>query len=195
MFLPPRHKDLGVSAPIGHAVPTPIPALEGDNVNREDLAADRSAAAPAKAPNVLVVLLDDMGFGASSAFGGPCRMPVADELAAGGLRYSRFHTTALCSPTRTALLSGRNHHSVAMGTVTNLAVPGDGYDAYRSPSKATLARTLNLNGYATGAFGKMHQTPMRSFHPRVRSRTGPPTRDSSASTASSAERPTSSHRT
>lgn len=110
-------------------------------------------------------MLDDMGFGASSAFGGPCRMPTAERLAAGGLSYSRFHTTALCSPTRSALLTGRNHHSVAMGSVTNLAVDQPGYDAMRSASKATLARTLNLSGYATGAFGKMHQTPNAEVTP------------------------------
>jgi arylsulfatase A-like enzyme len=134
-------------------------------VNREELTVDPQCSAPDGAPNILVILLDDMGFGASSAFGGPCRMPTADRLAADGLRYSRFHTTALCSPTRSALLTGRNHHSVGMGTVTNLAVDEPGYDAMRSPSKATLARTLNLNGYATGAFGKMHQTPNAEVTP------------------------------
>ncbi|WP_211249153.1 arylsulfatase [Nocardioides aequoreus] len=134
--------------------------------SRHDLTASATpVTAPAGAPNVLVVLLDDMGFGASSAFGGPCRMPVAEQLAADGLRYTRFHTTALCSPTRSALLTGRNHHSVGMGTVTNLAVDAPGYDAMRSPSKATLARTLSLNGYATGAFGKMHQTPNAELTP------------------------------
>jgi arylsulfatase A-like enzyme len=134
-------------------------------LNREELTVGRHPAAPTGAPNVVVVLLDDMGFGASSAFGGPCRMPTAERLAENGLRYSRFHTTALCSPTRSALLTGRNHHSVGMGTVTNLAVDEPGYDAMRSPSKATLARTLSLNGYATGAFGKMHQTPNAEVTP------------------------------
>jgi Sulfatase len=78
---------------------------------------------PPGAPNVLVVLLDDVGFGASSAFGGPSSTPVAERLAAGGLRFTRFHTTALCSPTRAALLSGRNHHTVGMGGITEIA-PG-----------------------------------------------------------------------
>src|SRR6476660_6176171 len=73
---------------------------------------------PAGAPNVLIVLLDDVGFGASSAFGGPCQTPTADRLAQGGLKYTRFHTTALCSPSRAALLSGRNHHAVGMGGIT-----------------------------------------------------------------------------
>src|SRR5712691_11990504 len=82
--------------------------------------------APAKAPNVLIVLIDDMGFGQSSAFGGPINMPTVDRLANNGLRYNEFHTTALCSPTRTALLSGRNHHMNNMGSVadTGTAFPG-----------------------------------------------------------------------
>src|SRR5207244_1320664 len=81
---------------------------------------------PAKAPNVLVVLLDDVGFGASSAFGGPCETPTAERLAARGLKYNRFHTTALCSPTRAALLAGRNHHAVGMGGVTEIASSAPG---------------------------------------------------------------------
>ena len=76
---------------------------------------------PEGAPNVLVVLIDDVGFGASSAFGGPCSTPTAERLAAGGLRYNRFHTTALCAPTRAALLAGRNHHSLGMGSITETA--------------------------------------------------------------------------
>lgn len=82
---------------------------------------------PAGAPNVLVVLVDDAGFGATSAFGGPCRTPTLERLAAGGLRYSRFHTTAICSPTRQALLTGRNHHSVGMGMVADMATAAPGY--------------------------------------------------------------------
>jgi arylsulfatase A-like enzyme len=117
------------------------------------------ASAPDGAPNVLVILLDDMGFGASSAFGGPCRMPVAEQLAAGGLRYSRFHTTAMCSPTRAALMTGRNHHAVGMGTVVEISTGLPGYDATRPLSVGTLAQALSGNGYATGAFGKWHQTP------------------------------------
>jgi hypothetical protein len=78
---------------------------------------------PAGAPNVLVVLLDDVGFGASSAFGGPVHTPTAERLASAGLKYSRFHTTALCAPTRAALLSGRNHHSVGMGAITTARTP------------------------------------------------------------------------
>ena len=81
---------------------------------------------PEGAPNVLIILLDDVGFGAASTFGGPCRTPTADRLAAGGLRYNRFHTTALCAPTRAALLSGRNHHSVGMGSITETATSAPG---------------------------------------------------------------------
>ena len=114
---------------------------------------------PKGAPNVVVVVIDDMGFGAPSAFGGPCRMPTADRLAAAGLRYSRFHVTALCSPTRQALLTGRNHHSVGMGTIAEMATPQPGYTSVRPASAATIAQTLRANGYNTAAFGKMHQTP------------------------------------
>ena len=81
---------------------------------------------PADAPNVLIVLIDDVGFGASSAFGGPCHTPVAERLAAGGVKLNRFHTTALCSPTRQALLTGRNHHSVGMGAITEMATSAPG---------------------------------------------------------------------
>ncbi|WP_342661515.1 sulfatase-like hydrolase/transferase [Rhodococcus ruber] len=106
-----------------------------------------------------------MGFGASSAYGGPCRMPTAEKLAGGGLSYSRFHTTALCSPTRAALLSGRNHHTCGMGAIPELATPAPGYTARRPDEVATIARMLQLNGYATGAFGKMHQTPSAETSP------------------------------
>src|SRR5580698_3223454 len=84
---------------------------------------------PTGAPNVLIVLLDDVGFGASSAFGGPCQTPTAERLAAAGLKYNRFHTTALCSPSRAALLSGRNHHTVGMGGITEIATSTPGYNS------------------------------------------------------------------
>ena len=86
---------------------------------------------PEGAPNVLVILLDDVGFGASSAFGGPCSTPVAERLVAGGLRYNRFHTTALCAPSRAALLTGRNHHSVGMGSITETATSAPGNSSVR----------------------------------------------------------------
>jgi arylsulfatase A-like enzyme len=114
---------------------------------------------PAGAPNVLVILLDDVGFGASSAFGGPVNTPTAERLAAGGLKYARMHTTALCAPTRQALLTGRNHHSVGMGSITETATPAPGYNAIRPNSKAPLPEILKLNGYSTAQFGKCHEVP------------------------------------
>ncbi|OBF54764.1 arylsulfatase [Mycobacterium sp. 852002-50816_SCH5313054-b] len=114
---------------------------------------------PAGAPNVLIVLLDDVGFSASSAFGGPCHTPTAERLANGGLKLNRFHTTALCSPTRQALLTGRNHHSVGTGGVSELATSAPGYNSVRPKDKAPIAETLRLNGYSTAQFGKCHEVP------------------------------------
>jgi arylsulfatase A-like enzyme len=120
---------------------------------------------PAGAPNVLVVLIDDAGFGSSSAFGGPCQTPTFDRLAEGGLRYNRFHTTALCSPTRQALMTGRNHHAVGMGGVTEIATSAPGYNSLRPKSAAPLAETLKLNGYSTAQFGKCHEVPVWQTSP------------------------------
>jgi arylsulfatase A-like enzyme len=120
----------------------------------------RPLSAPSRAPNVVIVLIDDMGFGASSAYGGPCAMPVAERLAKNGLSYTRFHTTALCSPTRQALLTGRNHHSVNVAGISEIATSFPGYSSVRPDSAATIAQVLKLNGYNTAAFGKMHQTPV-----------------------------------
>jgi arylsulfatase A-like enzyme len=120
---------------------------------------------PDGAPNVLIILLDDVGFGASSAFGGPCHTPTAERLAADGLKFNRFHTTALCSPTRAALLSGRNHHSVGMGGITELATSAPGYNSIRPNTCAPLAETLKLNGYATAQFGKCHEVPVWETSP------------------------------
>jgi arylsulfatase A-like enzyme len=114
---------------------------------------------PEGAPNVVVILLDDIGFGAPSTFGGGVNMPVLDSLAKQGLRYTQFHTAALCSPTREALLTGHNHHSIGMGAITELATSAPGYNSIRPNQVATVAEILKLNGYNTAAFGKMHQTP------------------------------------
>lgn len=114
--------------------------------------------APEGAPNVLIVLVDDMGFGMPSAFGGPVRMPSAERLAKQGLRYNHFHTTALCSPTRTALLSGRNHHMNNMGSITETATGFPGNTGRRPNSIAPLAEMVRLNGYSTAFFGKNHET-------------------------------------
>jgi arylsulfatase len=120
---------------------------------------------PAGAPNVLIVLIDDVGFGASSAFGGPCHTPTAERLAGQGLKFSRFHTTALCSPTRAALLSGRNHHTVGMGGITEIATSAPGYNSIRPNTCAPLAETLKLNGYSTAQFGKCHEVPVWETSP------------------------------
>jgi arylsulfatase A-like enzyme len=120
---------------------------------------------PVGAPNVLIVLLDDVGFGASSAFGGPCNTPTAERLAANGLKYNRFHTTALCSPTRQALLTGRNHHSVGMGAITEMATSAPGNNSIRPKEKAPLPEILKLNGYSTAQFGKCHEVPFWEVSP------------------------------
>jgi arylsulfatase A-like enzyme len=120
---------------------------------------------PKGAPNVLIILIDDAGFGSSSAFGGPCQTPVAEKLAAGGLKFNRFHTTALCSPTRQALLTGRNHHSVGMGGITEIASGAPGYSSVLPNTCSPLANTLKLNGYATAQFGKCHEVPVWETSP------------------------------
>ncbi len=114
--------------------------------------------APKGAPNVVIVLIDDMGFGVPSSFGGPVSMPTLDKLAAGGLRYNNFHTTAVCSPTRAALKSGRNHHTVNMAFITEMATGFPGATGQVPDAAAPLAETLRLNGYSTAAFGKWHET-------------------------------------
>jgi arylsulfatase A-like enzyme len=120
---------------------------------------------PKGAPNVLIVLIDDAGFGSSSAFGGPCQTPAAAQLAAGGLKFNRFHTTALCSPTRQALLTGRNHHSCGMGGITEIATGAPGYCSVLPNTMAPLAKTLKLNGYNTAQFGKCHEVPVWQTSP------------------------------
>lgn len=120
---------------------------------------------PKGAPNVLVVLIDDVGFAASSAFGGVINTPTAERLAGGGLKYSRFHTTALCSPTRQALLTGRNHHSVNMGGICEIATSAPGYNSIRPKNKAPIAEILKQNGYSTAQFGKCHEVPVWETSP------------------------------
>ena len=116
--------------------------------------------APKGAPNVVIVLVDDMGFGHPSTFGGPIAMPTLDRLASSGLRYNNLHVTALCSPTRAALLTGRNHHTNNTGAVQDIATAFEGNTGVRPASVAPLAEMLRLNGYNTAAFGKWHLTPM-----------------------------------
>ena len=113
---------------------------------------------PPSAPNVVIVLIDDVGFGGPSTFGGPIRTPTMDKLAQGGLRFNNFHTTALCSPTRNALKTGRNHHTVNTGSIMETATAFPGNTGQNPNSVAPLAEMLRLNGYSTGAFGKWHET-------------------------------------
>jgi len=115
--------------------------------------------APEGAPNVIIVLLDDLGFGAAETFGGPLATPTLQRLAEGGLRYNNFHTTALCSPTRAALKSGRNHHTTRMGFITEMATAFTGSTGVIPNTVVPLAEMLRLNGYNTAAFGKWHETP------------------------------------
>ena len=114
---------------------------------------------PAGAPNVLLILLDDVGFGQFSVFGGGVPSPKMEKLAAQGLRYTRFHTTALCSPTRAALITGRDHHMAGTGVITELATGYDGYTGIIPKSAGTVAEILKQNGYATAWIGKNHNTP------------------------------------
>ena len=118
-----------------------------------------TAKPPKGAPNILLILLDDVGFGQASTFGGPVPTPNLDKLAKRGLRYNQFHTTALCSPTRAALLTGRNHHSVGTGVIVEFATGFDGYNSIIPKNAATIAEILRQNGYNTSAFGKWHNTP------------------------------------
>jgi len=140
-------------------IPEPKPATITELDARNAKAPPRfEVKAPAKAPNVIIILIDDMGFGQASAFGGPVNMPTLERMAKGGLSYNQFHTTALCSPTRAALLSGRNHHVNNMGSITETATAFPGNTGQRPNSVAPLAEMLRLNGFSTAAFGKSHET-------------------------------------
>jgi len=119
----------------------------------------KAVEAPKGAPNILLILTDDVGFGASSPFGGPIQTPTFQRVADAGLRYNAFHTTALCSPTRAALIAGRNHHSVASGSITEFATGYPGYNSLVPKSAGTVAQVLRDYGYGTSWFGKMHNVP------------------------------------
>ena len=114
---------------------------------------------PKGAPNVLLIMTDDVGFAAPSTFGGVIPTPALDRIANAGLRYTQFHSTALCSPTRAALITGRNHHAVGFGVVSEQATGFPGYDSFIGRESATIGRILKENGYATSWFGKNHNTP------------------------------------
>jgi arylsulfatase len=147
-------------------IPEPTPATYSELDARNVQPPPRfEIKAPEEAPNVLIILIDDMGFGIPSAFGGPAQMPTLDRLASGGLRYNQFHTTALCAPTRTALLSGRNHHMNNMGSITETATAFPGNTGQRPNNVAPLAEMLRLNGYSTAMFGKNHETAAWEISP------------------------------
>ena len=114
---------------------------------------------PEGAPNVLLIMTDDAGYGVAGTFGGVIPTPALDRIASIGLRYTQFHSTALCSPTRAALITGRNHHSVGFGNITELSTGYPGYDSIIGPEHATAGEILKENGYATSWFGKEHNTP------------------------------------
>ncbi len=139
-YAQPAQQSANVQAPRWHAFPQP-------------------KTAPAGAPNVLLIMTDDVGFGASSPFGGPIPTPTFAALASSGLRYVRFHTTAMCSPTRAALLTGRNHHAVGSGVISDMSTDEDGYTSVIPDSAATIGEVLLENGYATAWIGKNHNTP------------------------------------
>ncbi len=143
-------------------LPRATPPFEGDVqrlITESTPSRLRPHRAPDGAPHVLLVMLDDVGFGSFETFGGPVPAPGLDGIVKRGLRYNQFHTTALCSPTRAALLTGRNHHSVHMGGITEIANSFPAYDSAIPPEAATIAQVLRMSGYSTSCFGKWHLTP------------------------------------
>src|SRR5215470_7463094 len=144
------------------ALPRPEPPFKGKigrTVKSSVPDFPKGVEAPKGAPNILLILTDDVGFGASSTFGGPISTPTFDRVAKSGLRYTMFHTTALCSPTRAALITGRNHHSNASGVITEMATGFPGYNSLVPKSSGSVGEVLRENGYNTSWFGKMHNVP------------------------------------
>src|SRR5512143_2979566 len=146
----------------GDQLPPPPPQFGG--VIKEDAKDSKpwwppTVVPPKSAPNVLLIMTDDSGYGVPSTFGGVIPTPTLDRIAKTGLRYTQFHSTALCSPTRAALITGRNHHSVGFGNISEFATGYPGYDSVIGPENATVGRILSDNGYATSWFGKNHNTP------------------------------------
>ena len=152
----------------GKQLPKPDPEFKG-KIGETYKDSTPSFPQPLKAakgsPNVLLILLDDVGFGMCSTFGGPVPTPHMDKLAGNGLKYNRFHTTALCSPTRAALLTGRNHHSVSTGVIIEMGTGFPGYTGIIPKKTALVSQILRDNGYATGMFGKWHNTPEPAISP------------------------------
>src|SRR4051794_17050777 len=162
-----EEKDGSAAAAPAAGTPTVLPRPDfrfPGNVGRTYLDSDKPqfpqpVQAPKGAPNVVLILIDDAGFGQFNTFGGGVPSPTMDKLAAEGLRYNRFHTTALCSPTRAALITGRNHQSCAFGTIAETATGYDGYTCVLPRSCGTVGEVLRQNGYMTGWIGKNHNTP------------------------------------
>ncbi|NER20944.1 MAG: arylsulfatase [Symploca sp. SIO1C2] len=159
---------LGLLVPPAFAqeiLPQPDPEFKGDigvtyeTSGEPDISILKSPEAPDDAPNIILVILDDVGFSSSETFGGSITTPTLEQLADEGIIYNRFHTTALCSPTRAALLTGRNHHSVGTGVIQELATGYPGYKGLIPKSTATIAEVLQENGYSTAWFGKNHNVP------------------------------------
>jgi arylsulfatase A-like enzyme len=149
-------------------VALPPPPLPFGGVANETLQGSKTwwqptVAPPNGAPNVLLIMTDDQGYGVSSTFGGVIPTPALDRVANAGLRYTQFHSTALCSPTRAALITGRNHHEVGFGVISELSTGFPGYDSYIGPENATIGRVLKEHGFATSWFGKNHNTPGSQF--------------------------------
>ena len=150
------------AAPAQDVLPRPEPSFKGvigrkASESRPDF--PQAVTAPKDAPNVLLILTDDTGFGAASTFGGPIPTPNLERVHQNGLCYNGFHTTALCSPTRAALLTGRNHHSVGFGNISEFATGYPGYNSILPKSAGTIGNILVNNGYNTSWFGKMHNVP------------------------------------
>jgi len=152
----------------GKQLPKPDPKFKGKvgkTFEESQPSYPKPLEAPKGSPNVLLILLDDVGFGMCSPFGGSVQTPNLQKLAKNGLTYTRFHTTALCSPTRAALLAGRNHHSVATGVIIEMGTGFPGYTGIIPKSTALVSETLRDNGYATSMFGKWHNTPEPDISP------------------------------
>src|SRR5262245_5621556 len=138
---------------------TPFAGTVAENVLDAKGTPNPPVRAPQGAPNVFLMMSDDVGFAMSSAFGGPVPTPNLERLAAQGQRYNRFHTTGICSPSRAALLTGRNHHNAGVGWLSDVPSPYPGYGGRILPETATIAQVLRLNGYNTAMFGKHHNIP------------------------------------
>jgi arylsulfatase A-like enzyme len=168
--MPVSRAEENAAAPTSEAVqlPQPDPAFAGkigETYKDSTPSYPLPVTAPAAAPNVLLILLDDVGFGMCSPFGGPVPTPHMEQLANNGLKYTRFHTTALCSPTRASLLCGRNHHSCGTGVIIEMGTGYPGYTGIIPRSTALVSEVLRDNGYATAMFGKWHNTPEPDISP------------------------------